>query len=575
MAARDRQDLEWHTGSQGSACLNNRPYRRYVRRILREVARRFARNEHIFAWQIDNSIATRGGGPCYCDDCEQAFREWLRRRYGTIERLNKLWGTVFWSQEFADWHLVPAPRRTPGGPHPSLALDYDRFISATVRDFVDEQKKLLGEYAREPVTVTTNVARPHRAPVDMFSLASAEDVVSVDNMLAGQVDLGETALNLDVARAAAGGEFWVLKQRAGAMRRSRGRRQNLPGQLRLWAFQAAARGASMLNFYRWRSVPFGQEMSDNGLLDAYGNELRGMAELRDAIAELRRHGPVWQDRMPEAQVAMVLDYSALWAAGPGGGAAGLRRMPDLARLHGALRAMGQPVDIIDPRGDIAGYAAVIAPMALVSREQVATRWTQYVQQGGVVLATGPVGLRTEYNTAATPAPPGAFADLFGAVMDEYDLLGSQEGRDAAVLWDGERYPAQAFLGRLRMQGADPLATWDDALYGEQPALSINRTGQGAAVMFAGHSDTAFYRRLVERVMQEAGLEPHSWASQTTEVIPLRAAGDGADLTFVLNHAADGVALELPPGEKRTDLLTGTLHADAVPVPGFGVVLLQG
>ena len=40
----------------------------------------------------------------------QRFRLWCERKYGTIENLNKAWGTTFWGQEMNGFHEVLIPR---------------------------------------------------------------------------------------------------------------------------------------------------------------------------------------------------------------------------------------------------------------------------------------------------------------------------------------------------------------------------------------------------------------------------------------------------------------------------------
>ena len=49
----------------------------------------------MIAWQIDNEFWE----DCYCPNCENEFHAWLKRRYGTIENLNREWLTVLWSQD--------------------------------------------------------------------------------------------------------------------------------------------------------------------------------------------------------------------------------------------------------------------------------------------------------------------------------------------------------------------------------------------------------------------------------------------------------------------------------------------
>ncbi|MBK8420299.1 MAG: beta-galactosidase [Anaerolineales bacterium] len=51
---------------------------------------------------------------CYCPVCTQAFQEWLcPERYKSVDVLNDVWGTTFWSLGISDWADVPAlPNRT-------------------------------------------------------------------------------------------------------------------------------------------------------------------------------------------------------------------------------------------------------------------------------------------------------------------------------------------------------------------------------------------------------------------------------------------------------------------------------
>lgn len=575
MCAQDEYGHRWNPGSRRAVCLNNRPYQRYVRRVLRELARRFARNPHIYAWQIDDGLDRHESRRCYCDDCEQAFREWLRRRYGTIERVNKLWGAVFWSQEFSDWHLVPAPRRTPAGPHPSLALDYQRFVSASVRDFVDEQRKLIEEYSSGRIVVTTNTGGLDADHLDLFSLAGPQDVSSLKNYPMAPTDVDSVALNLDLSRSIKSGPFWVMEQRAGTCRLPGARQQPQPGQLRLWSFQAASRGAEMINYFRWRSAPFAQETQYYGMLGPDGSETRHHCELRDTIAELRRTATYWAGRTPHAQVAIVLDYSAHWALLADDMGAGFDGFGQVRECYSALRRMGVAVDLVPPQQNPASYDLLIAPMAHISREQVAQQWRTYVGDGGILLATGSVGFRTDYNTASLPRPPGHFKDLLGVEIAEFDVLG--EGAESvSVIWQDEPFPAWGFMALVETDLAEVAATWDDSLYGGEPAVTRNALGQGAAWLFAGMSDATFYSRLLGHLLKEAGIETSSWASETVEVIPLKTPKGKKRLTFVLNHGPMDVELKLPQGKKRiVDLLSDATYSTTVPLSGYGVVLLQG
>ncbi|MFW6119112.1 MAG: beta-galactosidase [Planctomycetota bacterium] len=573
MMPEDREGKRWYTGSRRHVCLNNRPYRRYVRRIVRELARNLGNNPNVIAWQIDNELGCHGSGHCYCDDCEQAFREWLKRRYGTIERLNKLWCGAFWSQEYADWHHIPAPRRTPAGVHPSLALDYERFTSATIRDFCDEQRELIEDYSGVSKPITTNGLGLGTEQVNQFALASVLDVTAYDNYPVDGEDPDGVALQLDLARSAGKGPFWVMEQQAGATMIPRGHAQPRPGQLRLWSLQAAARGADLISYFRWRTCPAGQEMHWYGIMDADGSRRRRYEELQSTMAVLKQKAHLWEGRLPHAQAAMVLDYDAVWALRADSMAADLDPLAQFRSLYAALRRRGVAVDIVPPGRDVSDYSVLVAPMPVIGRVKDARAWTDFATQGGVLLVTAPAGYRNQHNAYLMTPPPGPFSELLGVEVPEHDALGP-DATNRVTLGDSG-FAAGIFCSLIELQGAEAVGTYETDYYAGRPAVTRCPHGQGAAWFLGTVGEDALHEHLIGRVLYDAGVEPNPWASDVVEVIPLKTPSDDSSAAcFVLNHSGGACQLELSNGETRRDLLTDQTHEGTVPLPGYGVALLQ-
>jgi len=568
----DAEGKAWFRGSRRHACLNNRPYRRYVRRIVRELARNLGKNPHVFAWQIDNEIGCHGSGVCYCEDCEQAFREWLKRRYGTIERLNRLWGTAFWSQEFNDWHEIPAPRRTPAGVHPSLALDYKRFVSATVRDFVLEQKQLIREYSNTPRPVTTNCLGLHTSQIDQFSLGRSQDVASVDNYPVDGRNLDSVCEQLDLTRAVKGGPFWVLEQQAGSTMIPARHSQPRPGQLRLWSFQAAARGARLISYFRWRTCPFAQEMHWYGLLDPDGAVRQRYDELKSTIAELKQASELLEGWLPDTPVAMVLDYAALWALEADAMVAGVDYLAQFNAFYGLLRRAGQGVRFAPPGEELTGHKLAVVTMPVIGRAADAGVLQRFVHGGGVLLVTAPAGYRTENNTWLMRPPPGPLAELLGVETPEHDVLG--QGVENRISFGDAEVSATGFCALPLLAGAETLATYADGLYRGRPAVTRNTEGQGTAYFVAATGEEALYRRVLEFVLAEAELRPAFEAGDEVEVVPLRGPEDQLGRTFVLNHSDATAEIVLPAGTTYRELLTGTEYAELLSLEPYGVALLE-
>ncbi|MFO8009081.1 MAG: beta-galactosidase [Candidatus Brocadiia bacterium] len=573
MFPEDREGKSWYMGSRRHACLNNRPYRRYVRRIVRELAKTLGNRPEICAWQVDNEIGCHGSGRCYCDDCEQAFREWLKRRYGTIDRLNRLWGTAFWSQEFNDWHYIPAPRRTPAGVHPSLALDYERFTSASYRDFFNEQRELIEEYSGADRPITTNCMALHTDQVNQFAFAASHDVAAYDNYPVTPAWLDGTALALDLTRSAKGTPFWVLEQQAGPTLIPASAALPAPGQLRLWSWQAAAHGAELIAYFRWRTCAAGQEMHWYGLLEADGSRRRRFGELAETISGLKEAAPAWEGHLPDARVALVLDYESMWALRADAMGSGLSYRKQVAEWHALLRRRGLAVDVVPPERRLEDrYDVLVVPAPLISRPQVAKRWMEFVERGGRLLVAGPAGYRTEHNTWVTGAPPADYADLLGLHLPEHDVFAS--GGANTIELSGETFDVDCYCGLIEPSGIEVLGTYGQRFYSGTPAVTRSGQGRGAAYYLGAVGGPDLYGRVLDLVLEDAGLEAHPWAGEALEVGPLSPQPDGARLTFVLNHSADARELELPEGVECTDLLTQTDYSGAVPLDGYGVVLLR-
>ena len=112
-------------GERHNHCYTSPVYREFVRKMNTALAERFANHPAVAGWHISNEY----GGECHCELCQQAFREWLQKKYGTIEALNKAWNTSFWAHVYTDWDQIESP--APHGEQTlcALRLDWKRFVS--------------------------------------------------------------------------------------------------------------------------------------------------------------------------------------------------------------------------------------------------------------------------------------------------------------------------------------------------------------------------------------------------------------------------------------------------------------
>lgn len=127
-------------GSRQHATFSSNYYRQYALKMVAALATHYGRNPSIMGWQLDNEPRAFYD---YGDDARQRFRDWLKKKYATIEALNTSWGTAFWSGQYSDFSQVNIPRRSQWGMNPHQILDHTRFVAAETASFLDDQARVI------------------------------------------------------------------------------------------------------------------------------------------------------------------------------------------------------------------------------------------------------------------------------------------------------------------------------------------------------------------------------------------------------------------------------------------------
>jgi len=214
-------------GGRRQYCPNSGTYRGYARAIAEMLGREFGNETNVVAWQIDNELWQ----DCYCPRCEMAFHEWLKRRYGTIEALNREWLTVLWSQEYQSFDQIPLPipQRVGSSHHPSLLMAYRHFMSDSYIAFCNDQAEVLRAHTRKPITTTAH--NPVYQRIDYTGLFKDLDFTGVD-CYAGPDNLARYAFEADWMRPL-GKPFWLAETASthscGTAVNDRGDYANSPG----------------------------------------------------------------------------------------------------------------------------------------------------------------------------------------------------------------------------------------------------------------------------------------------------------------------------------------------------------
>ena len=129
--------------------LTSPKYLEFCEKITRRMAEHFNKYDCIIGWQLDNEVNCETN-EYYSKSDHEAFRAFLKERFGTLDNLNEKMGTIFWSQTYTDWDQIHLARRSTVGTgiaNPHMQLEQVRFIPHSAVHYLALQASIVRETA--------------------------------------------------------------------------------------------------------------------------------------------------------------------------------------------------------------------------------------------------------------------------------------------------------------------------------------------------------------------------------------------------------------------------------------------
>ena len=579
----DEHGLVKHEGTRRAVCLNSEIYWNHSKRVVEEMARALGNHPQLVAWQIDNSLGGNFTEAAFNDDTRRDWHLWLEAKYETIEKLNQRLGLRHWGQIVSEWNQVPMPMAAPTHHNPALVLDWNRFCSDTIVQFVKMQADVLRELTPDR-PVTTNL-RALRHKFDHFDLAEQLDFVSIESTAAIKPKPAEIACEIDMLRSLkktgirtpdGDSGFWVMEQKAGNVNWQDVNALVRPGVLRMFTYQLISRGADAILFFRWRQPRFGTEKFHGAVLPH--NLESGSRRVFDEIArigeELKVLTPVLKDTKVSADVCILYSHDNEWALSQANQPSKLFSLREHIQLiYNSLHDRNILVDFARPSEDLSKYKIVFAPSLHLVSGSDADRLKLFVQNGGTLISTFNTGLVDENDIAPTTGFPHDLTDLFGLEVQDFDVLPANE--DNLLTFKGafqtsHMHPARIWCDLINPKGCQVLATFGKDFYAGKPAITMNPFGLGKAIYIGTQSHQHFYHDLVAWLRQMTGLHPLLKVPENIEVAMRQK--DGARVYFLLNHQPTPVRIQFY--KPMHDFLTGQNIVANYDLPPHGVLVID-
>ncbi len=547
----DEKGLTLHHGSRQCFNPNSPAYRKLSASLVRKIAERYKDHPALCMWHVNNELSQLVNYD-FSEITIRKFRNWCRKKYGTLENLNTTWGLHFWANTIHAWDELMPPLRTAHQVNTSLLLDWKRFTDECYREVAREEIAILREITPK-IPITTNFLYEFKT-LDYFAWADLVDFISVSSFPDPKPTThpGEAALSHDLMRGLKDQPFVLLEQAPSQVNWRRANMNKRPGVMRLWSHQGMAHGSDAFLFYQWRASVHGSEKFHSAMVPHVGENSRIFREMTQFGNELPRLSEVVGSDV-KADVALVLDYNTWWTVEFSPGPTALLKYLDLLQAyHFPLFEQNITTDIIPFDRNPGRYKVVIAPLLYMIKPGFAETIEKFVADGGTFVTTFFSGVVNEHDEVFSGGYPGPLSKVLGLKVEEFDAL-KPYVKNSLVLKDalgdlrGE-FESRLWCDILQLGTAEPLADYGSDYYEGTPALTVNRFGKGKAYYVATLPSNDFLRPFLKHVCAERGVKPVLEAPDKVEAV-IR-----GDHLFVMNHNDEPVEVALPAG-KHFDLLT--------------------
>ena len=490
----DERGRRMNHGTREQACWSVDVYRKYVAGIVAELGRRFGQDPAVIGWQIDNEVSHYDAKYCYCPSCQKKFRAWLKKKYATVENLNRDWGTAFWSERYQNFDQIDIPNQDElvEGINPHSLLDFQRWFSEEAADYIAFQADILRKWTKNQ-WITTNFMTLHKEVFPASASRSLDVVTWTLYPVNGSLGEGSLGFRLgDGARMSFMHDFLrPLKGLHGLMELQPGQinwaavnPQPLPGAIRMWIMRAFASGAKLVCTYRYRQPLYGGELYHNGLADTDGvTPSFGGLEFSRAMTDVRllresfQPGAVIPPDHAARKTAFLYNVENRWDIDNHPQTDRWDTVRHLLRYYGALKSLGCPVDVITEDSDFSRYPFLIAPAYQLVDKNLVDRWTRFAENGGHLILTARTAQKDRRGHLWEAPWAGPIHELIGAKILRYDVL--PEPLKAKVESLGKTHEWGCWGEWLEPQpGTAVLASYADQFYAGKAAAVTRRLGRG-------------------------------------------------------------------------------------------------
>jgi beta-galactosidase len=479
-------------------------YQKYALRFTDALTNQYGKHPALLAFGIDNESGD--GRISYSETARQRYIAWLKKKYSTLDGLNKAWATQRWSRKINQFEEIGFPVSGSIDGAPERMLDFRRFVSDEINEFLLKVIDVVNSNAPNAL-VNTNAW--YYSQMKFFDYSPIAYSGKMTRQGTGFYPGLSLTTNWGVMDALFGIARVQFESTNPYWNNEFTTMTAVPNSIRKSAYATLMYGNQMVCGWTWQSMHSGEEQYLEGMVDWDGIPNRKYDEYKKIATEFRKIEKYFPYKL-QAEVGLAFSFPSEIASSyfPE------RHQNQLQACFDMFYYRNMDARVVEITRSSLNYKVLFVPGVAVMDEATATKIRDYVRNGGTVIMTSNSAVVDETGQVFASTHPGRLSDVFGIrvgsfeepeALNEISRKGF-EGKKIELTYKGKAIDTESSrFDVIEPKGAEILGSIT-SLDKDYPIMTCNKYGKGRAIYVGLPAKVEVLNPLLDELINELSIK---------------------------------------------------------------------
>ena len=454
-------------------------YQEYALRFTDAITKQYANHPALLAFGIDNESGD--GEISYSEPARQRFIAWLKKKYSTVDNLNKAWAGQRWSRKINKFEEIGFPISGEINGAPERILDFRRFISDEINELLFKVIDKVNANAPNALLNTNAWYFSQMKYFDYSPIAYSGKMTREGEGFYGGTSLinndgiAGTAFGIVRIQYESTNPFWCSEFTTATA---------APNACRKQAYASLMFGNQLVCGWTWQSMWAGEEQYLEGLVDWDGIPNRKYYEYKKIASEFKKIEKYFPYKL-KAEVGLAFSFPSQIASY----SFPEKHEDQVGTCFKQFFDRNMDVRMLDINRSNLKYKLLIIPGVTVMDPLTAKKIREYIYNGGTAVMTSYSAVVDTTNQVFSSTRPGLLSDVFGIRVGSYEETGSMndisrisyKGNKIRVSYKGKNVESESpRYDVIEPKGAKVIGNII-SLDKDYPIITSNKYGKGRAI----------------------------------------------------------------------------------------------